>query len=151
MEIVLSLVAAFATAYTIIYSPFSRILTKISKSSTSTTKTVTPEVVKKTTAETKNKTVAENFIPEDSMLKRHYLTHLQTLTNTQTPTQKIVETLQCQPIIIPEDSMLKRHFLTNLRASIESELSPRPTCSTLSRHHDALVVVEMDKRLQIAA
>jgi len=50
-------------------------------------------------------------------------------------------------LIIPEDSALRRHFLSNLQAEIESELSPRPTCSMLKRHHDALVSVEMEKRL----
>ena len=105
------------------------------------------------------------------MLKRHYLTHLQTLSKAKTvtpdvkkapvapiktvePTKKpqlAVENSTIEKDFIPEDSMLKRHFLTNLRASIESELSPRPTCSTLRRHYDAQVIVEMDKRLQVAA
>lgn len=50
-------------------------------------------------------------------------------------------------LIIPEDSALKRHFLSNLQAEVEMELSPRPTCSMLKRHHDSLVAVEMEKRL----
>lgn len=51
--------------------------------------------------------------------------------------------------IVPEDSTLKRHFLTNLQSEVESELSPRPTCSMLKRHFDSLVLAEMDKRLVI--
>lgn len=51
-------------------------------------------------------------------------------------------------LMIPEDSALRRHFFCGLRAEIESGLAPRPTCSMLRRHHDALVNVEVDKRLQ---
>ncbi|MCK5889280.1 MAG: hypothetical protein KAG19_05000 [Methylococcales bacterium] len=51
-------------------------------------------------------------------------------------------------LMIPEDSALKRHFFCGLRADIESELAPRPTCSMLRRHHDALVDVEVENRLQ---
>jgi hypothetical protein len=54
-------------------------------------------------------------------------------------------------LVVPEDSALKRHFFAQLRTDIESELAPRPTCSMLKRHHDALVSVEMDNRLQAAA
>jgi len=50
-------------------------------------------------------------------------------------------------IIIPEDSALRRHFLSNLQAEIETEFSPRPTCSMLKRHHDALISAEVEKRL----
>jgi len=50
-------------------------------------------------------------------------------------------------LVVPEDSALKRHFLSNLQAEVESELSPRPTCSMLKRHHDSLVSVEIEKRL----
>ena len=53
-------------------------------------------------------------------------------------------------LLIPEDSALKRHFFAQLRTDVESELAPRPTCSMLKRHHDALVLVEMDNRLQVA-
>ena len=129
------------------------------------------EAIKKPLVAVKNEPLVKDFIPEDSMLKRHYLTHLQAISETQAtstevkkapvvPTKTVeatkkplvaVENKKVIEDFIPEDSMLKRHFLTNLRASIESELSPRPTCSTLGRHHDALVTVEMDKRLQIAA
>ncbi len=50
-------------------------------------------------------------------------------------------------IKMPEDSTLKRHFLSNLHAEVEGELSPRPTCSMLRRHFDALVKTEVEKRL----
>lgn len=53
-------------------------------------------------------------------------------------------------LVVPEDSALKRHFFAQLRTDIESELAPRPTCSMLKRHHDALILVEMDNRLQAA-
>jgi hypothetical protein len=68
----------------------------------------------------------------------------------ETKKETSVSASDCQQPSIPEDSTLKRHFLSNLRASIESEFSPRPTCSTLSRHHDTLIAVEMDKRLKAA-
>ena len=59
-------------------------------------------------------------------------------------------TNQATQLVVPEDSALKRHFVSQLRADIESELAPRPTCSMLKRHHDTLVSVEMDSRLQTA-
>ena len=52
-------------------------------------------------------------------------------------------------ISMPEDSTLKRHFLSNLQAEVESELSPRPTCSMLKRHFDSLVLAEVDKRVVV--
>lgn len=55
-----------------------------------------------------------------------------------------------EQLVVPEDSALKRHFFAQLRTDIESELAPRPTCSMLKRHHDALILVEMDNRLQAA-
>lgn len=48
---------------------------------------------------------------------------------------------------IPEDEELKRHCLTNFRAEIETSFGPRPTDSILKRHHDALIVAELEKRL----
>ncbi len=54
-------------------------------------------------------------------------------------------------LAIPEDATLKRHFFSTLQAEVESELSPRPTCSMLKRHHDALVSAEMEKRLLVNA
>jgi len=54
-------------------------------------------------------------------------------------------------LVIPEDSALKRHFLSNLQAEIESGLSPRPTCSMLKRHHDAMVSMEMESRLVVSS
>lgn len=54
-------------------------------------------------------------------------------------------------LMIPEDSALRRHFFSGLRAEIESSLAPRPTCSMLRRHHDALVDVAVESRLQKAA
>ncbi len=50
-------------------------------------------------------------------------------------------------VVIPEDSALRRHFLSQLKAEVEMELPPRPTCSMLKRHHDSLVLVEIEKRL----
>ncbi|MDD2761918.1 MAG: hypothetical protein PHH11_16695 [Methylomonas sp.] len=42
-------------------------------------------------------------------------------------------------------------FLTYLKDEIEAELSPRPTCSVLQRHYDALVAVELENRLALMA
>ena len=49
--------------------------------------------------------------------------------------------------LVPEDSVLKRHFLANLKSEVEEGLFPRPTCSTLKRHYDSLVAVEIESRL----
>lgn len=71
-------------------------------------------------------------------------------TKKESTTSATALVVDCDQPLIPEDSTLKRHFLTNLRSSLESEFSPRPTCSMLSRHHDALIAVEMGKRLKAA-
>ena len=74
--------------------------------------------------------------PEDSVLRRHYLTQLAAERKSIT-----------HPY--PTDSVLRRHYestfvLANKPANvnkpkIESRLSPRPTDSTLKRHYDHLV------------
>lgn len=53
-----------------------------------------------------------------------------------------------EQLTLPEESTLKRHFLSQLRVDIESSLAPLPTCSTQRRHHEALVLAEIDNRLQ---
>ncbi len=47
---------------------------------------------------------------------------------------------------IPEESV---SFLSFLRNQIEAELFPRPTCSILQRHYDALVTAELENRLAL--
>ena len=62
---------------------------------------------------------------------------------------RLEESVQQQKKLgIPEDSALRRHFLTQMRAEIEVAFGPRPTDSTLKRHHDAMIAAEMDKRLE---
>jgi hypothetical protein len=58
-----------------------------------------------------------------------------------------VEPTAEKPLQIPEDSALRRHFLTQLRTDVEAELPPSPTDSTLRRHHEQLVVAEMEERV----
>ncbi len=35
----------------------------------------------------------------------------------------------------------------SLKIQIQAELFPRPTCSILKRHYDALVIAELERRL----
>lgn len=42
-------------------------------------------------------------------------------------------------------------FLAHLKKQIEAELYPRPTCSVLQRHYDAMVAVELKNRLALMA
>lgn len=49
---------------------------------------------------------------------------------------------------LPEDSALRRHFLTHLRAEIIANYPNRPTDSTLSRHYDALISAELEKKME---
>lgn len=108
-------------------------------------------------------------LPEDSALKRHYLTHLKSLDIAeQIPsvdkavTEAVVVAEKVAPIIspapqvvvvavtssklkIPEDSALQRHFFTDLKANIEANMAARPEDSALRRHHDAAVAAEMKK------
>jgi len=43
------------------------------------------------------------------------------------------------------------NFLSHLQNQIETELFPRPTCSVLQRHYDALVAAELENRLALMA
>ncbi len=50
--------------------------------------------------------------------------------------------------IVPEDSCLKRHFLSQVMAEVEAAHPPRPTDSTLKRHHDTMLKDAFVCRLQ---
>jgi len=118
-----------------------------------------------------------DIIPEDSVLRRHYLTQLAAeresithpyptdsvlrrhyesmfaLANQPTRANKpkidleIAITAPSEKQQIPEDAVLRRHFLTQLQSEVESTLCPRPTDATLKRHYDTLVRVSVAKRL----
>lgn len=121
----------------------------------------------------------EPIVPEDSTLRRHYLTQRQAerVAITQSyPTDSVlrrhyeslvrarygIEPAKPQSAMaratvviepepdkpsIPEDATLRRHYLAKLRDDIQAALFPRPTDSVLQRHYDALVNLEMEKRL----
>jgi len=90
--------------------------------------------------------------PTDSVLRRHYESTF-ALANEPTNVNKpkiesvIAKNLAQEKQQIPEDAILRRHFMTQLRAEIESKLFPRPTDSTLKRHYDTLVHATVAERL----
>lgn len=116
-------------------------------------------------------------IPEDSVLRRHYLASLesQRLVRSEPnrtdsavhrhseaehilhldgkPADPVVavgnaeQASCCSKIVIPQDSVLKRHFIAQLQAEIESRLPPRPSDSVLLRHYHALLASELQRRL----
>lgn len=45
------------------------------------------------------------------------------------------------------DSLFHNPFLAQLQGEIEQALTPRPTDSVLARHYDAIVAVEINRRL----
>ncbi len=109
-------------------------------------------------------------IPEDSVLKRHYLAALQAekdaLSNPY-PTDSVLrrhyETLHkiARPQAVYEPEFSQPQTSTQpadsdtanipddsiLRSKIEAELPPRPTDSVLKRHHDSLVQALLQQRL----
>ncbi|OQK17993.1 hypothetical protein AU255_09085 [Methyloprofundus sedimenti] len=62
-----------------------------------------PEPVKAKPVETKKVSKPAIVIPEDSMLRRHYM-------------QNLTATKECRETPFPEDSTLRRHYLQNLAA-----------------------------------
>ncbi|MGZ5050243.1 MAG: hypothetical protein ACXWF8_02910 [Methylobacter sp.] len=117
---------------------------------------VTAETVK---AQAPAATAKSDSIPEDSVLRRHYVTQL--ASQAEAPQQPApaakpaaAPAPQAAPVAaakntasasIPEDSVLKRHHLNQLSAMIEAVAGPRPADSILSRHYDATVAVEFER------
>ena len=143
---------------------------------------VTPPVseAKPQAAAPAGQTSAEQPIPEDSVLHRHYLANKEAehLAITEPyPTDSVLhrhyDSIHCyhadksagavtagnsnpcpvcsNNLALPQDSVLRRHFLTQLRAEVEASLSPVPSDSVLRRHYQALVTAEMDKRVAALA
>ncbi|MGR9115633.1 MAG: hypothetical protein ACU85E_07695 [Gammaproteobacteria bacterium] len=105
-------------------------------------------------------------IPEDSILKRHYLAQQQAeqeaLTNPY-PTDSVLRrhydsmvasllaversdvseqpapTKEIETSGVPEDSILRRHYLAQQQAEQEALTNPYPTDSVLRRHYDSMV------------
>lgn len=118
---------------------------------------------------------AVSAIPEDSVLRRHYLANQEAQRVAVTEPYQVdavrhrhhdaVNALQLEdrpaafvaPAVVkasvdirpklPQDSVLKRHFITQLQAEVEAAIAPRPSDSVLLRHHQALAAVELEKRL----
>lgn len=95
-----------------------------------------------------------NPYPTDSVLRRHYESNLVSLV---APVSDAIES-NVMPVIsmqtklnVPEDAVLRRHFLTELRSEIEATLFPRPTDSTLVRHYESHIHSEIAARLAEAA
>ena len=108
-------------------------------------------------------------VPEDSVLKRHFLTQRQAeqeALTTPYPTDSVLRRhydtmvkslltveqsdVAKQPVmamamsdetgaVVPEDSVLKRHYLTQRQAEQEALTTPYPTDSVLRRHYDTMV------------
>lgn len=135
---------------------------------TSTTNCCATPKCHQTEAPCKPTNKSASLTPEDSVLKRHYQTHLQSekqaITNpyptdsvlirhhesavSQLLSAKNIDSANCQAEIaklkMPEDSVLKRHFLSAVRREVESKLAPRPTDSVLSRHYDSYLQAKID-------
>jgi hypothetical protein len=89
-----------------------------------------------------------NPYPTDSALRRHYDSVSAITLNKRVDTGKNEHAGQAvEKLRIPEDSALRRHFLAQLQAEIESHLVSRPTDSTLRRHYDSQVEAKMQEYL----
>ena len=104
----------------------------------------------------------EDFIPEDSALKRHYLQHQAALAE-QGEQPVVVEVVakvsgvktvtvnvlgNVASVTIPEDATLKRHFIQQLTTEVAATMPQRPTDSSLKRHFDVQLLNAVDERLQ---
>ncbi|MGR9051573.1 MAG: hypothetical protein ACU84J_02890, partial [Gammaproteobacteria bacterium] len=120
-------------------------------------------------------------VPEDSVLRRHYLANLQAeqdalidpyptdsilrrhresmamaLLDSAKP-QVVAETAPVQHIVVdqapvvPEDSVLRRHYFANLQAEQDALTDPYPTDSILRRHRDSMAKTLLDTRMPIIA
>lgn len=101
------------------------------------------------TRQTERESISHPY-PTDSMLRRHYENMPQRLLNICTGNRNVEISAQPEPVkklTIPEDSTLRRHFLTQLQAEIESVLFPRPTDSILRRHYDNYVKARLEQYL----
>ena len=82
-----------------------------------------------------------NPYPTDSVLKRHYDTMVRSLLAIERP-DDIKQPAMAMPAekeAIPEDSVLRRHYLTQRQAEQEALTNPYPTDSVLRRHYDTMV------------
>ncbi len=128
--------------------------------------TAKPEPTQPAVASTPiKKQTAKSQIPEDSTLRRHYLTHLDAEKQAKEIKAKTVEATEKAPepvgtvskaimptektakLQVPQDATLKRHFISALKTEIEANMPARPTDSALKRHYDAIVQAQLDKLL----
>jgi hypothetical protein len=102
--------------------------------------------------------------PTDSMLFRHYQSHLWSIL-AQSVDVVVQQTIlqpsvaeKTNPVVdviiadtgktkIPEDATLRRHFLTQVQNDVLALLVPRPTDSTLKRHYDSLFNTKLNEYL----
>ncbi len=90
--------------------------------------------------------------PTDSTLRRHHESMLaMSLKDAAVAVNAEIPALPVSKWCLPEDSALRRHFLTQVRAEIESQLFQRPTDSTLRRHYDSQVEAKMQEYLAMNA
>ncbi|MGR9044867.1 MAG: hypothetical protein ACU83N_06205 [Gammaproteobacteria bacterium] len=83
-----------------------------------------------------------NPYPTDSVLRRHYDTMVRDLLNIERPSKVSEQPAVAMPAeteTIPEDSVLRRHYLTQKQAEKEALTNPYPTDSVLRRHYDTMV------------
>jgi hypothetical protein len=95
------------------------------------------EAVKLIVPETQGKLLHEEWMPEDSMLRRHYLTHIQAQKQQPDLTRKQPYELPARPT----DSMLRRHY-DSLMASLQQSAPVRESAPTLRVEAAPLVQVE---------
>jgi len=98
-------------------------------------------------------------IPEDSTLRRHYLSNQEALKQAKyveavadkKPEPVVAEVTESVETVVklqvPEDSTLRRHYIAGLKAEIESNMPACPTDAALKRHYEAQVQTELDKLL----
>lgn len=98
---------------------------------------------------------SDEGIPQDFILRRHYLTNLNAIAESPEITRPVEplicdyesSVVPCETPKLPEDSMLRRHAITKLYTTVASNMPLHPTDSALRRHYDTIINAEINKIL----
>ncbi|WP_305908839.1 hypothetical protein Q9L42_008655 [Methylomarinum sp. Ch1-1] len=91
--------------------------------------------------------------PTDSTLKRHYDAMVDAEYETRIQALLFASSAENdvaeEPVQkLPEDSMLRRHFLAELQARIAAKLPPRPSDFNLQRHYNAMIQERFNREIE---
>ena len=116
----------------------------------------TPEPVKAKPVAVTEASEPVSVIPEDSMLRRHYMQNLTAQQDVDSSSAADSEDLVVKEVAIPAsikteipvEKEVKRDVIQQLVAETEATMPPRPTDSALKRHYDTQLMSVVLSKLQ---